>query len=315
MRKRIVLGGVVVLLGLLVVPVLITLAFPREKRALQGVKLADTKYKEVKFTNRGQDIELAGMLFLPEGDGPFPGVVIIHGAGSSQRDNAWYLTMTAYLRKSGIAVLIPDKRGCVSSSGDWHTASFPDLATDTLAAIAYLRENHGDRISRIGVLGGSQGGQVVPIAASQSKDVAFAINLVGSAVPFHEALVFEENNNIREMGVLPGFSDVISWMSSLYIRKVKQKEFWDTIGNYDPIPYWEKVDVPALIMYGEIDTNTPTKRSAERLKAIAKPGIRLIIYTGSGHPLEDPIGSGNALIRHEALREMRDFILAANQDG
>lgn len=315
MRKRIVLGGVVVLLGLLVVPVLIKQAIPREKRALQGAKLADTKYKEVTFTNRVQNIELAGMLFLPEGAGPFPGVVIIHGAGSSRRDNAWYLTMTAYLRENGIAVLLPDKRGCVSSTGDWRTASFPDLATDTLAAIAYLREFHGDRISRIGVLGGSQGGQVAPIVASQSNDVAFAVNLVGSAVPFYEALVFEENNNIREMGVLPGFSNVISRLSSLYIRTIKQKEFWNAIGNYDPIPYWKKVNAPALIMYGEIDTNTPTKRSAERLQAIDKPNIRLITYAGSGHPLEDPIGAGDALIRREALGEMRDFILAATQSG
>ena len=73
------------------------------------------------------------MLFLPEGNGPFPAAVIIHGSGTSDRDNLWPLTLTQYLRESGIAVLLPDKRGSEKSEGDWRTSSFQDLAGDTFS--------------------------------------------------------------------------------------------------------------------------------------------------------------------------------------
>lgn len=65
-------------------------------------------------------------------------VVIIHGGGTSQRDNDWHLSMVSYLQSNEVLVLLPDKRGSEKSAGDWRTASFEDLATDTLAAVQYL---------------------------------------------------------------------------------------------------------------------------------------------------------------------------------
>ena len=168
MWKRILMIILGVLVLLLVVPIVIAQINPQEERNLVGVELADTSYQEVNFHNSAQDINLAGMLFLPEGEGPFPAVVIIHGAGTSTRENTWYLTFTSYLQENGVAVLLPDKRGSESAEGDWRTSSFEDLATDTEAAIQYLAAQHADVISDIGVLGASQGGQVAPIVFSRS---------------------------------------------------------------------------------------------------------------------------------------------------
>ena len=42
---------------------------------------------------------LAGLLFVPQGEGPSPAAVIIHGSGTSRRDNRWYLTLTQYLSR------------------------------------------------------------------------------------------------------------------------------------------------------------------------------------------------------------------------
>ncbi len=251
------------------------------------------------------------MMFWPDAEGPFPAVVVIHGAGASGRDNAWYLSFVSYLQENGIAVLLPDKRGSEFSEGDWRTSSFPDLATDTEAAIAFLRESYPDKISEIGVLGASQGGQVVPIVATQSDDVTFAINLVGSAMPFHDALVYEENLNLRQMGFLPGVSNALARASSWNVRKIAQKEFWDKIGNYDPLPYWAEVDIPALVMYGSDDTNTDSATSERNLDALGNPNVRVVMWEGSGHPLEDPVGVGDRYFREDALIVLRDFILAA----
>ncbi len=139
MKRYAAYGTLVVLAGLLVVPILIAPFTGSESRRFEGVRLADTTFREVRFWNAEQDLDLSGMLFLPDGDGPFPAAVIIHGSGTSQRDSAWYLTLTQHLQQGGIAVLLPDKRGSEQSEGNWHTASFEDLATDTLAGIAFLR--------------------------------------------------------------------------------------------------------------------------------------------------------------------------------
>jgi dipeptidyl aminopeptidase/acylaminoacyl peptidase len=308
-RLLLILAGIAILL--VAVPVLIAQLATGETRTLRGVDLGDTIYQEIAFPNPTQDIDLAGMLFLPEGDGPFPAVVVIHGAGTSRRDNTWYLTFVSYFQDHGIAVLLPDKRGSEGSGGDWRTASFQDLATDTLAAISYLRAEHPQTISHIGILGASQGGQIAPIVATQSPDVSFVINLVGSAVPFREALLYEENNNLRQMGLLPGLSNAIAPFSTFYIRKVAQKDFWDAVGEWDPLPYWRDVSVPGLVLYGEIDSNVPSRASADRLAALGKPNLQVVVFEGSGHPLEDPEGMGDSFFRQDALELIRGFIFEA----
>ena len=311
MVKRLVLIIVGILILLVVVPVLIAQFIPEETRPLQGVKLQDLTYQEITFPNSSQGINLAGMLFLPEGDEPFPAVVVIHGAGDSRRDNPWYLSFTSYLQDQGIAVLLPDKRGSESSEGDWRTASFQDLATDTLSAVAYLQAQYPQLISDVGILGASQGGQIAPIVATQSDDVSFVINLVGSATPFNDALLYEENNNLREIGFLPGISNLIAYPSTFFVRNIAQKDFWDAIGDWDPVPYWRRVSIPALVLYGGIDSNVPSQASADRLNALGKPNLQVVVFEGSGHPLEDPVGTGDSIFREDALDLIRDFIAKA----
>lgn len=308
-RLSLIIAGAIVILVL--APVLFTQSTPGEARTLQGLRLEDITFQEVIFTNDVQDVELAGLLFLPAGDGPFPAVVVIHGSGTSHRDNPWYLTFVSYLQSQGIAVLLPDKRGSESSAGDWRTASFEDLATDALSAISYLQTQYPDAISDIGILGASQGGQIAPIVASQSSEVAFVVNVVGAAVPLHRVLVYEENHNLQEMGFPPGLSHVVARLSSLYIRKIAQREFWDSIGNFDPLPYWEDVDVPTLVLYGELDTNVPSEASAERLATLEKSNVRVVTFEGSGHSLEDPEGMGDTIFRQDALDLIRAFIAEA----
>jgi dipeptidyl aminopeptidase/acylaminoacyl peptidase len=149
MKKTIILTLLAILMVVLG-PVLIRQLQPDQPRTLQGALPDPARYEEIRFRNATQDIDLAGLLFVPQGTGPFPVAVIIHGSGTSSRSNRWYLTLTHYLQDNGVAVLLPDKRGSEQSGGDWHNASFEDLATDTLAAIRYLKEQHLVGISRIG---------------------------------------------------------------------------------------------------------------------------------------------------------------------
>ena len=293
--------ALILILLLIAGPVLLKQLLPDERREYEWVSLDTLQYKEVSFRNDAQQLDLAGMLFIPSGDGPFAAAVIIHGSGTSRRDSGWYLTLTNHLQQNGIAVLLPDKRGSEKSSGDWRSADFHDLATDTLAAVQYLQDQEHVAISRIGIIGMSQGGWIAPIVASESSDIDFVVSMVGSAVTPREQLIYEENHNLRQMGFLPGISNAIAMISTTYIRNVAQAEFWDGVADYDPIPYWSAVDIPALVLYGADDTNVPSEESARRLQELQKPNLHVEIFEGSGHALQDPAGQGDSIIRAEAL--------------
>ena len=272
--KKYVAALVVGFLTLLIVPVLVTqLTKSETRRRLQGVELDDTDYQEISFENTEQEIGMAGMLFIPEGDGPFPAAVIIQGSGTSQRGSIWYLTLIQHLQENGIVVLLPDKRGSGKSEGDWRMASFEDLATDTLAAVSFLKNQEDVAISDIGVIGLSQGGHIAPLVADKSQDIGFLVNVVGGSVPMYDLLVYEETHNLRELGVLPGLSNLLAYPSSWMVRNVAQKGFWDAIGDFDPVPYWRRLSVESLVLYGEKDTNVPSGESAAILESLGKPNI------------------------------------------
>jgi dienelactone hydrolase len=299
-------------LVLLVVPVLIAQNSGSEPRTLESARLENIDFQEIEFQNVEQKLGLAGMLLIPEGEGPFPAAVIIHGSGSSHRNNGWYLTLVHYLQENGVVVLLPDKRGSEKSEGDWHTASFEDLATDTIAAIHFLKTQDEVAVSNIGIIGMSQGGTIAPLVANQTQEINFLVNVVGGAVPMYETLVYEENHNLREMGVLPGISNLIAYPAAWSLIFARQSAFWDAVGNFDPVPHWKTLEVKSLVLYGAEDTNTPTRKSIRVFQSLEKPNIEVRVYEGSGHALESPEGKGNSIFREEALIEIRDFIHSAS---
>lgn len=297
-----------VLIAVIFGPVIFTQILPHQARHYEGVSFSELKYEEIFFQNKVQNLDLSGMLFLPEGHDPFPAVVIIHGSGTSQRDSLWHLTLVHHLQENGIVVLLPDKRGSEKSQGNWRTSSFEDLATDTIAAVEYLKEQNHVGVSQIGIIGLSQGGRIAPIVATKSSEVSFVVNIVGASVTAHEQLLYEENNNLRDMGFVPGISNAISYLSTFILRKFSQKDFWDAIGNFDPLPYWQDVNIPTLVMYGSEDPNVPTIESKRRFEALNKQNIIVYIYEGSGHALQDPTGQGDSIFREEALVDITRFI-------
>ena len=308
MKKKIVAGSILAILAIVFGPVVLTQVAPAEERTFQRVYLADVEYTEVSFRNEAQDLNLAGMLFVPDGEGPFPVVVIIQGSGPSKRDRNWYLTLSSYMQKNGVAVLLPDERGCEKSEGDWHTSSFEDLATDTLAAIDFMKSQNIVEVSHIGIICLSQGGIIAPIVASQSPDLEFVVNMVGPSVTLHKQLLHEENFNLQEMGFLPGVSNLLSYASTFILENITIKDWWNVVGNFDPLPYWRKVNIPVLVLHGSEDHNTPSAESQARFEALGKDNIRVIIYEGSGHGPEDPPGVGDHEIREDALSDMLNFI-------
>jgi uncharacterized protein len=164
------------------------------KRPQNPVKPYPYREEEVTYENKVQNVTLAATLTIPQGKGPFPGVVLITGSGPQDRDETLlghkpFLVLSDYLTRHGIAVLRADDRGTGKSTGVFATATTADFATDTEAGVAYLKTRAEVDPHKIGLIGHSEGGVIAPMIAARNKDVAFIVMMAGTGVPGDEVLV------------------------------------------------------------------------------------------------------------------------------
>jgi dienelactone hydrolase len=271
-------------------------------------RLEDFAYRQSEAHYANGDVELSGVVLSPLSPGPHPAVVFIHGSGVSDRDMLWYLQMGDYLAQRGVAVLLPDKRGCGKSKGQWQTSSFEDYAGDALAAVRYLREHHAAETEGIGLIGMSQGGWVAPLAACKSRDVRFIVMFSGSATTLMHTARYELVTDMRASGC-PRW--LVPLGEPVFLRRTLRRtpDFWRINGAFDPLPYWRQLSVPALVMNGEKDKNVPVADSLARLEEIRKENPKaaftIRVYRDSGHGIDDP---KTKWTRTEALEAMAEWI-------
>lgn len=309
--------------------------------------------EEVTFPASG--LTLAGQWFRPEGPGPVAAVVVVRGSGESARGNPWTESLAAALVGEGVGVLIPDKRGSGRSEGDWRTASFEDLAGDAVAAVQHLAGRVDVDGARIGLMGLSQGGQIVPIAGARSDSVAFLINVVGSAVPFVENVRFEMLNAFAEEGLAGAELEAASTMLDAAVGYVRGTVSWDGYRNalaatervlgaevtgayfigtrdhwrwdffrrmvdFDPVVWWRRVDKPVLVLLGGADANTDSRETERRLRAafgeIGHPDAMVRVFEDLGHSLWTMDGPANEHGLHPDVRHaLRSWVRRVTEES
>lgn len=161
--------------------------------------------EDVVFENTEAKITLAGTLTLPNKNGTFPVVILISGSGPQDRDESFmghkpFLVLADHLTKQGIGVLRFDDRGHGESTGDFGNATTEDFSKDVLSAIAYLKTRNDIDIENIGLIGHSEGGIIAPLAANNSKDVAFMVLLASTGVSGAELSVMQ-SKTLRQFPV------------------------------------------------------------------------------------------------------------------
>jgi len=164
------------------------------KRPQVPVKPYPYREEEVAFENKEQNVTLAATLTIPQGTGPFPGVVLITGSGAQDRDESLmghkpFLVLADYLTRHGIEVLRADDRGTGKSTGDFSKGTTADFATDTEAGVTYLKTRAEVNPKKIGLIGHSEGGVVAPMIAARNKDVAYIVMMAGTGVPGDQVIV------------------------------------------------------------------------------------------------------------------------------
>lgn len=205
----------------------------------------DVRFTDVSFTSDGNTLH--GTVIDPPGrsDGR-PGVVIVAGAGSTSR---WdYQDEAKAFAEAGIVTLIYDKRPGYSRA----TSTFSDLADDALAGLRLLRTRPEVAPSMVGLWGHSQGGWVVPLAASRSDQVAFVVTVGASGLHTDRTQLWSDRTYLAHAGVTPELIGPIGM--NLSRMMIAAGVFGDT--SYDPVATLAKVRQPLLGVFGQYDRST-----------------------------------------------------------
>ncbi|HEY8378531.1 MAG TPA: alpha/beta fold hydrolase, partial [Nannocystis sp.] len=150
--------------------------------------------REATFPSAAKDkVTLAGTLTLPQGTGPFPGVVLLTGSGPQDRDESLmghkpFLVLADHLTRAGFAVLRFDDRGVGGSQGVLEKASQADLAGDARGALDWLARQPEVDSKRLGLIGHSEGAMIAARAAALDKRVGAVVMLAGPGVSGREIL-------------------------------------------------------------------------------------------------------------------------------
>ncbi len=147
--------------------------------------------EEISYPNEDAGIKFAGTLTIPEGDGPFPSVLLITGSGGQDRDESIFqhrpfFVIADHLTRRGVAVLRVDDRGVGETTRGPGTEpekeTTADYVGDALCGIEFLKSRPEVDNKRIGLIGHSEGGVIAPLAAVKSDDVAFIIMMAGTGI-------------------------------------------------------------------------------------------------------------------------------------
>ncbi len=205
---------------------------------------------------------LAGTLTIPDGPGPFAAAALVHGSGAVGREE--FQTFAAYLESIGVAVLATDKRGVGQSGGTFPGSQATESAIGGLAADAQRQVRFLDTLpqiakTRVGLVGDSQAGWVIALAAARERAVRWAVPLVGPTTTVGETDYFTQLAGAEQRPPSGTRAEMLAEVSA------------QGQSGFDPLPSLRRLAVPVLWVYGDDDRNVPTELCVERLKAI-KPG-------------------------------------------
>lgn len=226
--------------------------------------------------------KLSGTIYTPQK--PKAALLIVHGSGQEKRMDSF----AGDLAKAGFCVLTYDKRGVGESGGVYagpevgtnniDSANLTLLAADASAAVAYLSKQARPSKLKIGLIGGSQAGWIIPLAAQKNKQIDFMVIFSGALVTPKEQLRFQ----FYTAGDAQFWDKHSEKEARQHIKHDPDKyEFIDI----NPLHALAKLTIPGIWIWGGKDIQVPTNLSIEnlgKLKEVNK-GYSYVLYPELGH--------------------------------
>jgi dienelactone hydrolase len=245
--------------------------------------------REVGFGVEGW--KLPGTLTVPRGEGPFPGVVLVHGSGPHDRDetigpNKVFRDLAEGLASGGIAVLRYGKRTQVHGAklAEHKTVTLRDeTIDDAVAAAAFLAEQKDIDGKRVFVLGHSLGGFAAPSIARRHGKLAGYVVFAGNTRPL-EDLVIDQMEYLLPLQI-PDAEKAKTQIESIRkqvaeLKKLKPgdestltllgapAQYWLDLRQYDPAAEARRLALPVLVLQGERDYQVTMQDFAGWKKAL-----------------------------------------------
>jgi pimeloyl-ACP methyl ester carboxylesterase len=218
------------------------------------------RYTRVRLHQREVRVGVdAATLTIPDGGGPFPAVVMTHGSGPQTREE--FQVFAAFCELLGIAVIADDKRGIGQSRGMYPgeravPSTVDVLARDAQAEARFLTTLPQVDRSRIGVLGDSQAGWIIALAAAREPLFHWAVPLAGPTATVDETDAW---GTLAGKGQAPK-----SGTDAEMLAQVRA----GGRGGFDPVPYLRKLTIPVHWVFADDDRNVPTQLCIERLQPL-----------------------------------------------
>jgi uncharacterized protein len=193
-------------------------------------------------------------LWLPESDPPFPGLVIVHGAGSRKENHADFARAASGY---GWAALTFDQRG----HGESEDEMAPEALADVTRMARLVASADGVEPSRVCVRGSSMGGWLAIHCAATSDAIAGAIAICPAGEKgLRRAL---RRGELEMRADVPAFE---AWLAEHDVR--------DAVELMGP--------KPLLLIHARGDEQIPYTWSEELYERAAEPR-KLIVLPGGHH--------------------------------
>lgn len=226
-------------------------------------------YTVTEFPLKNNDLSIYGVLYLPEGDGPFPTVIMSHGFNSSE--GSWAFTANT-LASSGFACYAFDFCGGNTlgrSSGKTTQLSVLTEKSDLLAVMDQIKLQEFCDADNLFLMGESMGGVTTALVAAQRADeikaIAFhypAFSMIIAAKETY-ASVDDIPSRLRFSGVAIG------------------KQFYGDLLDIDLDELLRAYDGPVHILHGDADMLVPLESSQHA--ASVYPHAALTVMPDQGH--------------------------------
>jgi len=243
---------------------------------------------------KGGDRELKLDLARPDGEGPFPAIVFVHGGGWRGGHRAHYRRQVVEAARRGYVAVTVTYRLTEADADGRAKHPFPIQVNDVKCAVRWLRANaakyHVDS-ERIGATGGSAGGHLSLMLgltdasaklegdgghARQSSRVQAVVNYFGPTdmLELHRTTVGGKEIVASFLGGTP------DEVRPQYVAS-------------SPTSYVSKDDPPVLTIHGTADRLVPTDQARlldKKMKAAGVPHTLLLIE-GQGHGFRGEAGA------------------------
>ena len=229
------------------------------------------------FITSIEGAQIDGTLFLPEGDGPFPVLVVVPGSGSEPKEDSF--AFNDVFLPQGFAMYYYNKRGIGSSTGTYpvetleNPQDFLNARRDDVLSILELLGHHTDiRQDKIGLFGASQGAWVNILLYEASQAADFMVMSVGGVTPtgierYYDDLTDDPNLSIEEATQL------------LYS--------YDGPLGFDPKSIVSSMNIPVSWIFGGQDRSHPTFYDIGVLEELDKDNFSIFLFENSNHEMVD----------------------------